>query len=70
MCLFLDSSLCNNKLGCLKFIKEPIKSKGVTILAKEKRMLIPNLRMHSIPIFEFNVSTFYLKKTTMVHEVK
>lgn len=67
MCLFLDSSLCNNKLGCLKFSKEPIKSKGVTILAKEKRMLIPNLRMHSI---EFNVSTFYLKKTTMVHEVK
>jgi len=67
VCLFLDSSLCNNKLGCLKFIKEPIKSKGVTILAKEKRMLIPNLRMHSI---EFNVSTFYLKKTTMVHEVK
>jgi hypothetical protein len=59
-----------SKLGCLKFIKKPIKAKGATILDEEKRMLFPNLRMPSIPIFKFNVSTFYLKKATMMHEVK
>jgi hypothetical protein len=35
--------------------------------AHENKVLIPNLRMHSMPIFELNASTFYLKKATMVH---
>jgi hypothetical protein len=38
--IFLDLSL-SNKLGCLKFIKEPIKSKGATILAKGKENANP-----------------------------
>jgi hypothetical protein len=37
--------------------------------AHENKVLIPNLRMHSMPIFELNVPTFYLKKATMVHVV-
>jgi hypothetical protein len=37
--------------------------------AHENKVLIPNLRMHFMPIFELNVSTFSLKKATMVHEV-
>jgi hypothetical protein len=40
--IFLDLSL-SNKLGCLNFIKEPIKSKGATILAKGKENANPQI---------------------------